>query len=478
MAKHLNLNDLPIELHYKIFSYLWIDDLFNLRLVSKKSNYAISQFGIEELCFINPGNELRTYWFHTYKPVDFRYFTCTKTKLFILRSSIFNLKCLKRLWIEDGGDDDVISLADLSKRFIKLEDLRIGFRYCYKSKNQQLNLPNLKRLYIRLNRYHKIKFELPKLEALDFVFYDETWNYLTFSHPQTLRHLSLSGFHPNLSIFSNLNSLSIYEVPKVHGEIVLTTFPMLNELAFRFATSSELENIIKHKSTLYRTDLKIYYLGIELFDIDDRHDISSINYNKFDGYMRYYSRLKNISYEYDIDYSRLMKLVNDQSININLNDFFLKFCNIQHIIINEKIQNENQLTRFIEGCENLTELHIENSLLPQSFYNLIPSISCLTNLSIIEKTHVELDFEFILRMFHLEMFSTNLELNVDTISKLDNLRKLFTANFYFSQRSIRIKRDGEQYKFSLKGEKTYLIKYRFSLDKMVEYLIKTKNIEL
>ena len=36
MAKHPNLNRLPIQLDYKIYSNLEIDDLFNLSLVSNK----------------------------------------------------------------------------------------------------------------------------------------------------------------------------------------------------------------------------------------------------------------------------------------------------------------------------------------------------------------------------------------------------------------------------------------------------------
>ena len=293
MTKHSNLNDLPIELHYNIISYLRIGDLFNLRLVSKKNNYAVGQFRIEELYFIDYSGDWRKCWLHTYKCVDFR-FMIEPAKLSALRSSIFNLDCLKRLHIDQLRDDSAISLANLSSLFTRLEKLDIWLNPCNKDENKKLNLPNLKQLDIHVTQYQTIEFDLPKLDALRIHLYtDKTiGNLLKFSHPQTLRHLATNRFYPSLSIFQNLNSLKIYHAPKEDQRNVLSMFPMLNVLAMQSGYKAELANIIEQKSALKGQSLKIYYRDVELFEISEYDDINNIDY-QFD-YMRHYSRFDRL----------------------------------------------------------------------------------------------------------------------------------------------------------------------------------------
>ena len=127
--------------------------------------------------------------------------------------------------------------------------------------------------------------------------------------------------------------------------------------------------------------------------------------------MNNYSKLSNgIDWVKSCNYSNLISYSNQ--IANNIDGFFKKYNNLNEINVINKIQDKNHLIKFILKCSNLYHLNLKNSQLTQDFFNELPAISSLLQLSINEDEKIELNFDFLRRMMNLEYFNCNQEIKL------------------------------------------------------------------
>ena len=297
------MDQLPLELHLRIFRQLGLSDLMSLRLVCKKFEYIVRGLKIRELVFVknenflesisNHFNEFSEFWFTLNETKDLR--AIFSFSRYLLSSSFFlggpfNVRSLKRLSIYSLNDAQRIQLEDIN-RFQQLQELEIGFdRQTHKDlgAKQVLSLPNLKALQI-VSYYNQngIEIDAPNLWALklpnnlqekDFktsgIVFDNLKNdisSLQFKHPGSIRFLTTSHMaeHQNYDAkFSKVEYLQ-RKFSYVELEPILAKFPNLRRLnllgdfllGFSIKEFIRIANLV---SALQKPNLKVYFLDIEI----------------------------------------------------------------------------------------------------------------------------------------------------------------------------------------------------------------------
>ena len=185
------MEQLPLELILKIFGYLDLVDLFDLRLVCTKFEQVVKMVKIRELVFMKNTDfwqfeEIlapKKIWF--FKSDVKKFSTTFNFSKYLLSSSFsrnapFNVRRLKRLSINSLSDIKAIGLDDIN-RLKNLEHLEIGFDHppskscsmlslfdhqvCHQV--PRLYLPNLR--VLRIVSYYRqrgLEIDAPKLRAL------------------------------------------------------------------------------------------------------------------------------------------------------------------------------------------------------------------------------------------------------------------------------------------------------------------------
>ena len=263
------MDNLPLELYYKIFEYVDILSLFNLALVSMKFNCIIKEYKIKELIFADDRTKVgsryisKFNWFYINQPINFNFFI-DLSKLFILRCSLINLERLKFLKIDYFDCKYVIKMEDINK-LNQLEQLEIKYIYLSKMPENRrsrggLVLPKLKVLSIIAEIYSHFKFQVntPNLESLYLDCYP--LNAIILNCP-LVKHLKVKNINSLKDVrFDKLEYLESISSVGLNLNI-LARYPNLKELRIECGNLNNLIKIMNQNSTL-----KVYYFGVQLLN--------------------------------------------------------------------------------------------------------------------------------------------------------------------------------------------------------------------
>lgn len=463
---NLNLNNLPDEIyHFYIFQCLDLDEILELRLVSKKFYCLVHSFNINQLSFIDYDLYNRNYkknWFSTTKSCRFmNHFDISKIGLLNNPADyLLNLKCLRldrqRRFELDILNDQSDRAAGVSKildeerrlyfqlkclnKFTKLQILDVNIVFDYSSylrttfhmPNLSLHLPNLRSLSIQIdkklsNKFASFVIDTPKLQILYVNPYiaSKIGDKFKFKHPNSVRKLQLDDYKANVSIFKNLESL----------ELAHFTIPNLDDIlkfknlkTFKFNSYHYSKDAIKKLKDLFKMKKnrqEIVFKGVKIREISKFDEFSDR-----DGLLKF--QIDNYD-DLDDDIHFFHGGTYDQIISIlpsNLpSDLFKKYNNVQSLKITKRIDKNDQmqLVNFIRECHNLFSLEICNDLLSQEFYDQLPAVSTLSSLDLYE---MNINFKFIQRMSYL----VKLYIDKDVLTNEDfNLNDLKHLKRYLSK---------------------------------------------
>lgn len=484
------MDDLPLEVYQLIFDYLDIGDLFELRCVSTKFKYIVSEFRARELVFLtrdeldlfkynNYGlnTDRKFNWFYINKPVDHKHLM-NGSKLFVLSHPLFNVQYLRRLKIYTFESHvHKITSTDIN-RLAYLEVLEINLNSIDFSNHDKvtLRLPNLSVLYLsRPPSACTVEIDTPNLKALSYSPADS----IRFTHPSSIEHLRLYSYESDsIASFENLNCLELCRYNKLSED--LSTFNRnLNEIKLHFNNSSYGGRLEPVTNFVQNQDhLKLYYAGVRLLHFDEfkcfqkiykvyRNSPSELLSLYIDNYA---SADCNLFWIVDVDYSLLVGRISKIE-----DDFFDKFNNIRTIRVTKQVSDADHLMKFISRCYNLMNLMLENASLGQHFFDELPSISSLDRLEIGGKQQVELNFEFIMKMFNLKEFRTDQQLPVRLISDLGKFRKFRRFEFKLEQNSI-CKSTANPTRYYFDGRITELPQDDLEFEQVAELCRSLKNI--
>lgn len=278
------MDRLPLELFQLIFQNLEITELFDLRLVNKRLNYAVSEFRMKELIFAT-NYQYRFNWSFSRQSIN-HLNVLPVTKQFILRSDQFNTKSLRFLKINLSSHKyRGVKLSNINQ-FVHLTQLEIDAG-CYSADDCLLSLPNLKVLCFAIAGVRQtpgFTLDLPNLEKLDVL---DLYG-VTVKHPLTVKHLKCQYMEPNLACFKNIELLECFHLtnpgPKSKNLDLLTIFPQLKQLLVEKDPNKGLKQIIAEKARLEKLDLKIYFRSLECLTYDDLKTYREKSY-----YLDYYT---------------------------------------------------------------------------------------------------------------------------------------------------------------------------------------------
>ena len=429
------MNNLPVEIYHNIFQFLNLNDLLNLRLVSKRIEFILKGYRIKELNIYNANErsaiQKKSWWF-TNQSIEHSIDT---SKLLLMKSSLFNIK-LKRLRIILPGEKldfniDLLLGEELSK-FDQIEHLEISLhRINLKQRNIKFSLPNLKVLQMQLGQELRtcIELETPNLKAIGIKFVgDNSFGFIKFNYPLSIQHLNLTLFNNEYLILKNLVYLVCDSTTNLNSKVI-ENYENLKELHYDYDPSRRFEDSF----VCAKQDLKIYKKGVLLLDggefIKSSSDSIRFSPDNLRLIMNNYSNSSPISDSLDcmkmLEYAKLIKFIKNKELIYSLPlDFFERF-NIEVIYVRNIIKDQNQLIQFVQKCKNLSYLNFQNTRLKQAFFDELPRVSSLNRLDINEnKAFCLVNYNFIGRMFNLIKFETNKLLKLTEEINLNQLHRL------------------------------------------------------
>ena len=449
----MDLTTLPFELYQCILEFLNLPDVLRLRLVNKFFREVVREFRVQELCFYSTcenHEEIENFLYTSTPSVRFLHLwdihcldvyqptnLISETRLHLLRNPLFKVEHLKRLEIyclatdhrSYGITDDHIN------SLIHLEELRIAFRFHrtfavhLKSTNVQninwrLTLPKLKIFDLQMRVVkgsHSLNVDAPRLHSL-MLFDGQNDCEFEIDHPASVKSLYVDKFRQNLLRFENVEELTIGR--RFDGEQdLLSAFPQLRTL--RITAASRKNFSYKRLAAIQREvrsngrDLQIICYGIQLID---GHEFDGFDFERdvFEGYNNEKLFVDSIVQNFDktednlsrtlyakLDFHYIKRFAYENLANclkmckIPAGLMFKKFETLTKLEATSEIKNPKQLANFLAGCKFLGKLHLNNTELPQEFYDELPSITSLYDLEVRGAQCQDLNFRFVSRMFRL-----------------------------------------------------------------------------
>lgn len=259
----LQINDLPIEIQFTIFELLEISDILVSRLVCKHWRIVLSGIKIEELIFRhrNDRSVLEAIEWH-FERVPTRNVIAVENNLALnlLRSTMFNLKYLKRLMIRGVLNYDEVKI-ELMNKFANLEILEMDE---WNGEGTKLVLPKLKSLYLCRIYTGELTIDSPKLES---VLCKIGILRINLQHNESLKHLEIFTFRDKVLEFTGLETLKLDHTNDAVQNILMQ-LPKLREIQFTLCdyemetfdnTISTISNLVVERQHLNRTNLKIFF---------------------------------------------------------------------------------------------------------------------------------------------------------------------------------------------------------------------------
>lgn len=510
--KSLNL---PLELIHQIFDYLCFDELSKARLVCKEwNNFICKEFKIKELNHFYNGkitmngiefrdSQEKKIWGFTNKCSDRRFAINKLPKNFLIEMP-FNFEFLKRLKIRfiKKNAKFINKYFDSISKLVHLETIELVIDGSPKL-DCKLTHHSLKFLVLNISRikeYLSSAFEIDTPMVTKLALSPIFEEYLQYTHPLSVTHLSLYKYSAKVSIFKNLEYLYVKNFFSLKEDNLLRTFTKLNmlrlneiwkycPLTYSFSSSLRtdtlnllkamkcqfIKQLLQQKLILKRNDLQIISDGIELSNDKDVEDYSEMNFFFDDSYflgnfndfiVKNYAKLSRLPYIDWLYYDSKIETLYKSSAEI----FFTKIQDIIIIRTDNKIEDEELFLKFIGDCALLDILCIENSSqLGQSFFDRLPEVSSLHTLRIYDDADKKLNYTFLYRISNLRYFFTNQDLDFSGCN-LNDLKNLEYLILEINKKSFKIKK--------LKSNK-YICKdwslNKFSLSSLINHCKKARK---
>lgn len=314
-----------------------------------------------------------------------------------------------------------------------------------------VNLPSLRvmgvRDYVMPGKSYQLILNTPNLFAFRCSGEFQT---IFFSYPEKITHLYLyRRFNRLPGIFMNLRYLYM----------ILAQSPTYYSSGFYLDVPFSIPAKFKHLEEFHFTNMKSNYLTTLFRQIaqeaskmrlfSDGFSIKSIeDYEKhaksWESFAYYYNTppkqhlehvfsnhaelASSVPWVQEVNFGSMLQLVVDISSN-----FFSKFLNIKKVNITETVYRIDQLVYFLSNCRVLNELYISNSMLPQTFFEYLPTYCpFLTALDIVEPYPIE-SLRFIRKFEYLQQMRIDQEASVNVV--LRTLRKETIKCFEFRFRN-------------------------------------------
>ena len=277
------------------------------------------------------------------------------------------------------------------------------------------------------NFSNQIQIDTPNLSVLDLYWDDifiNCYKCFRFLHPLSIQYLFIKDHYCDyFLIFKNIKYLQCTLSDNLDWE-VLSNYSQIQELHVEInSLNLTMIDELKENPFVNSQNLKIYMASLLVVDgrLIKKYDYRQ---NRLSCLMNNYANTAdNLNFNWSLNYNKLMKLVNNDLPS----NFFKKFHNIYKIKIYFRVKDQAYLIQFIKECANLYTLVIKNSHLNQKFFEELPDACSLRVLNISQE--IELNFEFIHRMFNLSEFNIDQQLNFNDLKKLCYLESFRKVTF-------------------------------------------------
>lgn len=497
-----SINDLPQTLLGAIFEQLTLADRVRLRSVCKLWNEQLSKVKSKRLS-VDPFLYYKERWYHSNRPC--RESELCDPNLFVAefqKSAFSELKYLKLNYrlIESHNKLKDFDLNQLNA-FTELLQLDIDY---YQTGDLNLHLPNLQIFALRWSKSCKLVLDTPKLNALRYNEPTEC-DLLSVVHPESVRTLDSAMVGAKLTRFPNLESLRYmhYDPRSIDGATLLN-LQQLKAVHYdfritHFAPGSfeqmkrELQQFMRERRNLGRTDLKVYFVGLQLI----ADDLSDIDFGLETGrkgsilpierlYMRHYDRIQDeMRFVWSVNYNRLFG-----ATEVLPDDYFSRFFNLSRVSAACPL-NEQHLLEFLRKVYRLEWFKLYDSDLSQAFFDCLPEFRSLTRFVMLQTEarrdrrgdEIHLDFTFIGKLEEMRILTLHEDLSVLSLrSFIPSLKHLKRINqkcqfrfkgIYFEMKSKATEGSSDQDenadKYVLQTDNDKIILKSTTLCEMVKY---------
>lgn len=436
------LSTLPPEIIVKIYRFLSLAELVELRKCSRKLKNIVDDLILKELIVFNVKDQnLANSWYFSNQPIDYRHCLQLNTRVKFFHNLFFNMHKIKRIKIISPVNSICFKFKDLN-RFRCLVELDLNL-ICFKREDEKLNLELLE--YLSIVSYSPIKLEINCRNLKSFHYNHPTLSDITFKHQNSLTHIESMYFDEAILSFINLESISLMVGHQTDLEI-LSKLKNLKCLSLAVSSSekciqyfnnyyNELTELVDHllqqRIEKDRKDFKLMVFGLEVEKIEE---FMKINLSKslFDLHMDNLSILKSATWFKEWPYK-------EQIIN---SDFFDIYTNLQKYVCEIRLDQKSFID-FLSHTPNLCVLELKYADLDDSFYNdHLPRLCVnLSTLRIWENKKLTLKFETFSRFNLLREFITNQNSSICSAIELLKCLKFFkTISFKNKEDSIMIRK--------------------------------------
>ena len=423
-------------------------ELTSLRSVCKLWNELVSVMTICRL--IVDGNlESKEKLFHSNRP--HRKCEVCHPNLFIAQCKRPTFLNLTHLVLGNKFCDDSMCFdCNRLNVFNRLVHLEI---HCEMTNHLGLHLPNLEILLLGKNYDRIVMLDCEKLRVLSYWWPEHLLN---VRHPETIRVLESDMSSAKLAEFKGLEQLkctnNYFEYN--YSSINIAKLISLKKLEVLYYTvcdvndlREDLEQIMRQKQRLGRSDLMVYFSGLRLIE----EDLSDIDFElkKDDNenlsieqtYLRHYGRLQEqMLDEQHVNYSDLF-----DAVDVLPEDYFRRFSNLRHVTARVSSPvDEQHFATFLRQIYCLQQLKLYGWNLSQRFFDSLSEFSslCLLYLSsakarekTTEHNEVQLNLSFIGKLKKMQVLEIHENLSLQSVMSLvnsiENLKPIGKSRFEF-----------------------------------------------
>lgn len=350
-----------------------------------------------------------------------------------LRSPQFNVQFLKSLTCTYFVSLKYFGLNDINKLLL-LERLEMNFsdnHRPFKPGHGKLSLPNLKTLHLDSYDHYDFTMEVdvPRCEGVHLRNgYSNIYENLRvhfLSPASSVKFLSLhvyDPYHKSCNVFKNVEFLQVVKGAGLIEGHFFAAYPRLRTLKIlRHDSLEELKQLFQLSKQRH---VKMVFHGIQLLDgseLDTFEESDFVQKEFFHGEYYPLDRLidnhnkleEGLNFIERIEISeRAYKLLEADA------DRFLKiFNNLIHISSKIRIGRPELLLRLLKSSSSLRDLCIENSDMPQQWFDQLADIKTLNTLRIVEETKIDLSFTFKLPI--LDALRTNRDVDLRNEIRFD-----------------------------------------------------------
>lgn len=439
---------LPTEVFHLIFEHLNFNHLLVCRSVCVEWRFAVQGylFRIRSLAICRkvdlPNTGLH---FLTNVPINrsmaahVRNLNFLKVEMY--RAILSRLRCLYVDFSYKGFHNFYLYINDCTE----LEQLEIDH---FSNNRLDVNLPSLRIMGVRdfttSGKFYDLVLNTPNLFAFRC---SGEFQRIIFSYPEKIVHLYIynrpdrfPGFFTNLRyLYIILHSTSYLNPPFS----IPARFKQLKEFHFSNLNSNYLIILFRQKAQ-EKSQMKLFSDGFPINSIEDHNKLRPYGRLYYDKeYLNHvfsnYSELASlVPWVQEINFGSMLRLVVDIPP-----DFFSKFVNIKKVNLTEAVYRIDQLVYFLSNCHVLKELLISGSMLPQTFFQFLPSYCpFLTDLEIIEPYPIE-SLRFILKFEYLQRMRIDQEASVNVVLRAMRKESIKHFVFHFRNEKFTVRKKSE-----------------------------------